>query len=357
MNHVFLTQSAHTELIALAVIKNRQLDNSRCHLICLRDYQPYSKINATKLPVNWRGKYFRALRFSTFKERHKNLSDFLDITTNNEEFCVYIPQLSETFVPLIITHHNCRYFNHIEEGLHSSIYKIDQSIRQGFASRLEEFVKHIIFKYMLKKISVKPKNLPRPCFTSSRAREFFHVSDYAYKEIDQKFKTRVNLNDGIYILNEKIPASAKYMVIPVDSLEFSSISEINLYCSLIELSSSHISDIANRIIVIKAHPKTRNHKIVSTISNFICSKIGIKKTNILITQLPLELYFEENLDSVFIGGVSSTLVYAASSGKRAISFSKTIHSNAIFKRLHHKNHKLIESIMEKSGVHLLPNIN
>ena len=356
MKHLFFIQSAHTELIALAIIKGRNLDIGQCLLICLRSYEPYSKINSIKFPVIWRSGYFRALKFAVFKKRWIDFKNFLETLINNEKFCVYLPQFTETFIPFIVTHPKCMYFSHIEEGLHTSIYGIDRSMRQSLGARFEEVINHWIMKLRFKRLGVSSNHLPYPCFSSSHAKEFFRISNAAYLEIQDERKIKVNLIDGWALLAPKLVFNDKYLVLPIDSLEFSSDDEIKLYFDKFYSALSHIDDWAERKIVLKAHPKTRNENIIHILKNLLIQEVGFRSDNISQTSDPLEMFFDTAVDAVFIGGVSSVLVYAAISQKLSISFAKSIHTEKLFSRLHHNQHRRIEDIMSQSGVVLLPQV-
>jgi len=355
MRHLFFVQSAHTEIIALSIIRLRDLNIENCRFVSLRNYQIQSKVESFLFPQSWRGNYFQNIRFSIFKNRWIDLISTVDELTSSADFCVYLPQFSETFVPMIITHPKCQYFCHIEEGLHSSIYGIDTSMRANIGSRFEETVKHFLTKMNLQRLNVDTKDLPAPCFTSSAANEYFHVSQGAFKEIGDKRRVNVSLIDGLYSLKDGFLPADNYIVIPIDSFDFVKHDEVTHYLNLVVTGVKYFGSWSDRTFILKAHPKTRNVEILSAAKKRLCDEFKVGYEDVIITTKPLELFFASNVSAWFIGGVSSTLVYAATCNKRVISFAKAIHGNKVFERLHHPKARDIENILVDSGVILLEN--
>ena len=358
MKHLFFVQSAHLDFLSASIINELGLNPSDCQFICLRGYRTISKINTIDLPENFRGSFFRSARRSTFKDRYAELVAIINLATSGQKFLAYLPQFFEAFVPFVITHPDCVGFYHIEEGLHSSIYPIDASARNSWGSRLELEANHLLTKLLLKTITVSSDHLPKPCFSSSSAKAYFCISDSAYPGADQRKKIKLPLNGGLKYLqtDETLHKGKKYVAIPIDSLNFCNVEELEAYTALLLKSLHQIRDLDERAVLLKMHPKTKNHRVLEDVSKAISTHFCEENLVIKCTSTPLEYLYEDSIDVIFIGGVSSVLAYASISGKEVLSYARDIHNNDLFARLHHSKSQMIEAILENSGVKLVSSV-
>ena len=358
MKHLFFVQSAHLEFLSASIINELGLNPFDCQFFCLRGYRSISKINTIDLPKNFRGNFFRSARIDTFKDRYAELLAIINFATSGQKFLAYLPQFFEAFVPFVVTHPDCVGFYHIEEGLHSSIYPIDASVRNSWGSRLELEANHLLTRLLLKTVNVSSNQLPKPCFSSSSAKAYFCISDFAYPGADQRKKIKLPLNGGHKYLqtDETIDKGKKCVAIPIDSLNFRNVDELEAYTALLVKSLHQIPDLDERVLLLKMHPKTKNHSVLEGISKIIDVHFCDENLIIKCTSTPLEYLYEDSIDVIFIGGVSSVLAYASISGKEVLSCARDIHNNDLFARLHHSKSQMIEAILENSGVKLISSV-
>lgn len=358
MKHIFFVQSSHIELLAASIIASKNLDSSSCHLISLREYEPYSKIQFSAFPSHWRGSFFRPIKRRVFNDRAALVGRFFENLVGKQEFHVYLPQASETFVPILLNQNNCIGFSHVEEGLHASIYSIDSSMRNGFFSKIEEKVWHSITTKRLKPNRELHVELPRPAFTSRVAEKYYHISKNCYATIDKNKREKIPINLGLSYFS-KLPTKiveSKNILIVIDSLAFETNIEISSYTRLMLEQLHQIQDLESRDIYLKAHPKTKNQAILEHLKHTIGSEFKELRSEPETFGYPVEFMFAPNLDTIFVGGVSSSLLYAAEAGKQAFSSAPILHRAKEFNRLHHPKSGQIENFMRDAGVILCPQV-
>lgn len=352
MFHLFFVQSSHLEFLSASVIKERGLDQNKCCLILMRGYSAYSDFQYRSLPENWRGKHFRGLNGNKFYQNLCALRNFIEEITHDETYHIYLPQAFETFVPGILSDPNCKGFSHLEEGIHSLVYGVDENFRGRFIRDFEDAFWHFVSCYHIKKHFGNNTPIPRPTFTSSKADKYFYFSASCFNDIESTRRNRVNLLSGISFFSslskENLPK--KCVIIVIDSLNFGTVEEQKLYLDLVLNCLATVSDLDERNIYLKPHPKTKNTEISETLISHINAKFTHLRKAPTELKFPLECMFQKEVDSIFIGGVSSTLLYAAECNKEVMSFADIIHTYKIFKRLHHSKSKVIERIFKSAGV-------